>query len=850
MRWMKILSKKPITEPTYTVTNLTEGCLYEFHVMATNDAGIGPASNASALIKCSTPTSTPSAPTVLKATDSTKTSVSLEWTTPVFSGGMEITGYIIEMCKVNSQEWQKINVENCTKTKYTATGLDSNEEYKFRVCAVNGVGKGEACEILEPVRTVDRLASPEIDIDASFKQTHIVRNGGTVRLYAAFKGKPPPVATWTKADGDFSVMVDINTTEDYSTLIIENSNRYDSGKYILSLENSSGSQSITFNVKVLDTPGPPGPIKFTDVTKGALTLMWNAPVNDGGAHIQNYIVEKREASRRTWQEVSSKCTHETLRVTELLEGMPYFFRVLAENQFGRGEAYEMSDPVIATAEPAPPKTLNIVDTTNSTATLAWLKPEHDGGSRITGYMVETKVKGSEKWVASGHTKNLSMVLEGLQENMEYEFRVKAKNDAGYSKPRDASSSVIIKEPHIEPTADLSGITNQLITCKSGSTFTVDVPISGRPAPKVTWKLEEMRLKDTERVSIKTSKNRTTLSVKDCMRGDGGKYFLILENITGSKTFTITVNVIGRPSAPSGPIQVSSISSESCVLTWEAPEDDGGTEITNYIVEKRESGSGAWQLVNSSVRHTTIRVTHLTKYMHYTFRVSAENRFGVSKPSESETIVAEHPFGEFISVTANTISICWEEPYNDGGSKVTGYWIEKKERNTILWVRDNKIPCFEYTNFTVTGLGEGEVYEFHVIAKNANGIYSMPSESTGPVTCRAEYCKIFYFITCIDFNYNWQLVNNVLFLLFLKPLEDGGDPVSHYIVERRDTNRLNWVTMEAECKTLSCVIAMIKNSEYIFRVRGVNKYGPGVPLQSEPVVARNTFSKHDTICNYI
>lgn len=76
-----------------------------------------------------------------------------------------------------------------------------------------------------------------------------------------------------------------------------------------------------------------------------------------------------------------------------------------------------------------------------------------------------------------------------------------------------------------------------------------------------------------------------------------------------------------------------------------------------------------------------------------------------------------------------------------------------------------------------------------------------------------------------------------------PLEDGGDSVTHYIVERRETSRLNWVIMEAECKTLSCVSSrLIKNNEYIFRVRGVNKFGPGVPQESDPVVARNAYSK--------
>lgn len=75
-----------------------------------------------------------------------------------------------------------------------------------------------------------------------------------------------------------------------------------------------------------------------------------------------------------------------------------------------------------------------------------------------------------------------------------------------------------------------------------------------------------------------------------------------------------------------------------------------------------------------------------------------------------------------------------------------------------------------------------------------------------------------------------------------PLEDGGDTVTHYIVERRETSRLNWVMMETECKTLSCISSrLIKNNEYIFRVRGVNKFGPGVPLESEPVIARNAYS---------
>lgn len=613
--------------------------------MAENKAGVGPPSGVSRLIKCRDPVHPPGPPTVVKVIDTSKTSVTLEWTTPVFDGGLEIIGYIIEMCKADLGDWHKVNAETLIATKYTVTDLEPNEHYKFRVSAVNTAGKGESCEVAASVQTVDRLSSPELDIDASFKQTHIVRAGANIRLFIAFKGRPVPIATWSKADSDLNLRANIHTTDSFSTLTVENCNRTDAGKYVFTVENNSGSKSIAFTVKVLDTPGPPGPITFKDVTRGSITLMWDAPILDGGARIHHYVVEKREATRRSWQVVYEKCTRQIAKVSDLAEGVPYFYRVSAENEYGLGEPCELTEPVVATEEPAPPKRLDIVDTTRSSVVLAWLKPDHDGGSRITGYLLEMKQKGTDVWREAGQTKQLTFTVEGLTENNEYEFRVRAKNDAGYSQPREAFSSVIIKEPQIEPTADLSGITKQLITCKAGSTFTIDIPISGRPIPKVTWKLEEMRLKETDRMTIKTTKDRTTLIVKDSMRGDSGKYYLTLENTAGTKTFTVTVIVIGRPGPVTRPIEISSVTAESCVLSWKEPEDDGGTDITNYIVEKRESGTTAWQLINSSVKRTQIKVTHLTKYMEYTFRVSSENRFGVSKPVESVPVVAEHPFGK-------------------------------------------------------------------------------------------------------------------------------------------------------------------------------------------------------------
>uniref|UniRef100_A0A3B5ATD5 Titin n=1 Tax=Stegastes partitus TaxID=144197 RepID=A0A3B5ATD5_9TELE len=858
-------------------------------------------------------------------------SIMISWDEPNDDGGGDITCYTVEKRDTSQPDWKM------------ACSSVVGAEYKFRVAAVNHVGRGEDKEIPEPAQAVDRLTPPQVDIDATFKQTHIVKAGGSVCLGIHFRGKPIPTATWVKEEGELGAMSEVTTTDGYSSLTIENCSRTDTGKYTVNLENASGSKAITFVVKVMDTPGPPQTVAFKEVSRGSVTLIWEPPLNDGGARIHHFIVERREASRRTWQQSGGKCTQHILKIQDLLEGVPYFFRVSAENQHGIGEAFEVTEPVIATAEPSAPKRMDILDTTDSTVVLGWLKPEHDGGSRIQHYVIEAKAKGTDKWMVVGNTKNLTYVVEKLNKGDEYDFRVKAKNESGYSTPKETLAPVLVKEPHIEPAADLSEIANQLVTCRSNSTFTIDVPISGRPAPKVTWKLEEMRLKSSDRVSIKVTKDRTSISVKEAMRGDGGKYYLTLENVAGTRTFTIDVNVTGRPSPPTGPIEISSITSESCVVNWQPPEDDGGTVITNYIVEKRESGSTAWQLINSSVKRTSLHVSHLTKYMQYTFRVSAENRFGVSKPTESETIVAEHPFSkpEVTNVTRTTVSLKWSSPLNDGGSPIVGYIIERKPYTLTgegRWLKCN------YTNvtdnfYTVTALGEGEPYESSAYLPNPPDLFSARLTLVRLVTLTSyrqcstlphsdlAHLNLLYPKTCTmnlvldaavggrpDPKTSWSkgnreldlcekyhlqytptramaiikfcdrddtgkyiltvrnvsgtktqlsMITSVFFpdtpgvcegsieiskiteesctLSWKPPLEDGGDDIAYYIVERRDTNRLNWVIMHAECKEVTCnITGLFKNTEYLFRVRGVNKYGAGVYLQSELMVARNTF----------
>lgn len=76
-----------------------------------------------------------------------------------------------------------------------------------------------------------------------------------------------------------------------------------------------------------------------------------------------------------------------------------------------------------------------------------------------------------------------------------------------------------------------------------------------------------------------------------------------------------------------------------------------------------------------------------------------------------------------------------------------------------------------------------------------------------------------------------------------PADDGGAPITHYVVEKRETSRVVWSLISEKLE--GCIVTttkLIKGNEYVFRVRGVNKFGIGDPLESEPVIAKNSFGK--------
>ena len=68
--------------------------------------------------------------------------------------------------------------------------------------------------------------------------------------------------------------------------------------------------------------------------------------------------------------------------------------------------------------------------------MSWKRPEHDGGSKITSYIVQTSPTTLEEWVTKAQVREntFQCTITDLFENSRYDVRVIAVNSIGDGEP--------------------------------------------------------------------------------------------------------------------------------------------------------------------------------------------------------------------------------------------------------------------------------------------------------------------------------------------------------------------------------------------------------------------------------
>ncbi|KAM7002729.1 immunoglobulin-like and fibronectin type III domain-containing protein 1 [Tautogolabrus adspersus] len=423
-----------------------------------------------------------------------------------------------------------------------------------------------------------------------------------------------------------------------------------------------------------------------------------------------------------------------------------------------------------------------------------------------------------------------------------------------AKETQSSSTVVFQglpetDPMVQPGADTDvknaikpklQITLSTFTVKNGGDLKVEIPVVGHPATNIEWKRDGQAVKETSRLEVSNTSSLTLLHIRHATREHSGQYSIIASNSVGKYTGEITVVVLEKPDPPKGPVKIDEIQSDYVTISWEPPEYTGGCQLDNYIVEKREISSTEWQTVSVTTVRTTIKVTKLKTGNEYQFRVFAENRYGKSTAITSPFVIAQYPFSvptapgiPFAStVTKYNMVVEWEPPAKDGGSPIIGYHLERKEKNSILWTKLNKLVIPD-ARFKTSGLEEGIQYEFRVFAENTAGL-SQASKISECYVAR-DPCDPPGKPEAIVIN------RENITLQWTKPRYDGGSTITGYVVEKKELPDGRWMKANFTnvIENQFTVTGLTEDQSYEFRVTAKN--GAGVwstPSESVTIIAQD------------
>ncbi|KAK5968521.1 Twitchin [Trichostrongylus colubriformis] len=839
--------KMPLIKGTeVTIPNLHEGETYQFRVRAVNAAGEGEASNGSDPVTCKPFVVPPGAPDQPRIGTITRNSAEVLWSRPAKDGGAPIDGYFVEKKKIGDTDWSRVNAKPLKATSLVVDGLGEKEEYEFRVVAVNSAGEGEPSKPSDLVVIQEQPGRPIFDL--SNLKDITVRAGETIQIKIPYSGgNPKPIVdlfngTTPLFENDRTV-IDVNP--DSIVITTTDSKRSDAGPYKIVLSNRLGKDVAKLNVNVLDVPGKPtGPIRATDIQGDAMTLHWSPPKDNGGDDITNYVVEKRTPGGE-W----IPCGHPvgtSLRVRNLDKNQPYEFRVSAENQYGVGKPLETDDVIVAKDPfnpPSAPGQPEAVETSEEAIVLQWTRPLNDGGAPIQGYVIEKREVGTKEWTkaAYGTVPETKHRVTGLTPKKEYEFRVCATNAAGNGDWSEASFPIAAERSPKKPTIDLAMLTRDVIAFV-GETAKILVPYSASPQPRISWTKGDLNLDERDkRNKVDSNDFLTAMTIDKCELSDSGLYTITLENSMGKDSASVKLRVVDRPSPPEGPLEITDIAPDCCTLAWKPPKSDGGSPVTNYIVEKLclRGADPKWERVSSFVRNTSFTVPHLQAGEQYKFRIRAENQFGVSEPLENlDAITAKYQFTVPSQPDAPTVrdmdstwaEIEWDTPAN-GGSKILGYQVQYREATSAKWINAS-VDLVPQNSMRINNLRENGEYEFRVLAKNAAGFSkaSPPSERTklkakfGPPGPPSQANAT-------------SIGRNHVTLTWVAPIDDGGSPITGYIVEQREHGSTLWAKVsDYNIRDPEFTVPGLREfHDYEFRIIAINKYGNGIPsLPTGPI----------------
>ncbi|KAL2085317.1 hypothetical protein ACEWY4_018637 [Coilia grayii] len=529
----------------------------------------------------------PGSPLDVVCQDANKDYIIISWKQPAVDGGSAILGYFVDRCEVGTTNWIQCNDTPVKFARYPVTGLVEGRSYVFRVRAVNKTGTSHPSRVSLPAAAMD----------------------------PADRARKGTSAPWT-------------------------------GQIIVTEEEPA--EGVV--------PSKPCELTIIEATRNYVVLSWKPPGEKLHEGIM-YYVEKCVAGSDSWQRVNTEIPVKSPRFAlfDLAEGKSYSFRVRACNSAGVGEPSEPTEPTTVGDKldiPAAPGRVVPTRNTDTSVVVSWEASKD--AKELIGYYIESSLVGKNQWEPCNNkpVKGKRFICHGLTTEESYVFRVRALNAAGLSDFSQESEAIKVKAAIASP-APPFGITvlecvrDSMVLAWKQPAFIGGADITGyfvdyrEVVGGVPGKWHEANIKSVSERAYRVSELKENMDYQFQVRA---------ANMAG----------VGIPSAPSevfrceewtiavpGPphdLQALEVRKTSLTLLWKPPVYQGRDEVNGYYVDIKEAAAGieAWRGVNEKACTSRyLKVSNLKEGETYVFRVRAQNKAGVSKPSEAtEPVLAD------------------------------------------------------------------------------------------------------------------------------------------------------------------------------------------------------------------
>ena len=441
--------------------------------------------------------------------------------------------------------------------------------------------------------------------------------------------------------------------------------------------------------------------------------------------------------------------------------------------------------------------------------LQWMEPVSDGGSPISNYNIYRRIASGEKSLLDTIGKIESYIDDAVTKGVTYHYCVSAINGVGESPHSPEVSARPASRPSEPVDLRISSYSDGVLELKW------DPPQDTGGLSILQYRLDRVFTDGT--IIINLTAPRSGFVDTNLKNGVEYEYTLYALNEIGASPPTLPVSGVPR-TLPGTPLWVNiSAGPGSIFLEWAPPEDDGGADVINYHVHRGAVGEMLEVHANLSSSETSYNDNDVQNGITYRYRLSALNSEGESSLSEERSAKPEDspsaPRNLSAQSSSRTVKLMWDPPESDGGSRITGYRIfgGPAADDPILMGSVGR-GVFEFTNGSLTN---GVTYSFYITCLNAVG-ESPPSEiiTAKPLSVPSAPRGLTIVSGDSMVTLEWQ-----------PPLDIGGSPITHYVVQRGWTQAglLNLVNVSADARTH--VDEDVENGlTYFYAVKAANEAG--------------------------